>query len=59
MINQIDLVESIARMDQQKRDDFITSLVDKWPNLASDISRHIDFSLQDKDLQCGKSGVKQ
>tara|TARA_R110002096_G_scaffold132185_2_gene282405 strand:+ start:806 stop:1000 length:195 start_codon:yes stop_codon:yes gene_type:complete len=41
------LVEVIATMTQEQRDEFVTTFVSKWPKLASQVSFNIDVNLQE------------
>ena len=40
------MVEAIARMDLQQRNDFVECLVEKWPDLATSLSNSIAFQRQ-------------
>ena len=49
-MNQVladNLVEVIATMTQEQRDEFVTTFVSKWPILASQVSFNIDCTLQE------------
>ena len=49
-MNQVladNLVEVIATMTQEQRDEFVTTFVYKWPKLASQVSFNIDVNLQE------------
>jgi hypothetical protein len=48
-MNKQDLVEHIARMGQHQRDEFVTHLVSRWPNLAMEIADSINFHTIDED----------
>tara|TARA_R110002153_G_C12976723_1_gene462048 strand:+ start:151 stop:345 length:195 start_codon:yes stop_codon:yes gene_type:complete len=41
------LVEVIATMTQEQRDEFVNTFVSKWPKLASQVSFNIDVNLQE------------
>jgi len=45
--NADDLTEVIARMDKSQRDLFYRMMVERYPNLASDMSVAIGFALED------------
>ena len=45
--NADDLSEMIARMDKKQRDLFYNIIVERYPNLANDMSVAIGFALQD------------
>ena len=45
--NADDLTEVIARMDKSQRDLFYKMIVERYPNLASDMSVAFQFALQD------------
>jgi len=47
----IDLVEQLARMDLTQRDNFIKSLVEKWPHMAQSLSNSIGLELQIQDIK--------
>ena len=40
------LVEEIASMDLTQRDEFIKTLVSKWPHMATSLSNMIGLELQ-------------
>ena len=42
-----EVVEIIARMNQDQRNSFVRSIVKKWPDLASNISNKIDQEIYD------------
>jgi hypothetical protein len=49
-MNQVladNLVEVIATMTQEQRDEFVNTFVSKWPKLASQVSFNIDVNLQE------------
>ena len=48
-MNKQDLVEHIARMGQHQRNEFVTHLVSRWPNLAMEIADSINFYTIDED----------
>ena len=50
-INVLNTIESLARMNDQEKDLFCLSLVERFPNLAEELMTHIGFTLQDKDIQ--------
>lgn len=43
-------VESLARMSKQELDLFYNNLVDRYPDLADNLSTHIEYLLQDRAL---------
>ena len=45
--NADDLTEVIARMDKDQREMFYRIIVERYPNLASDMSVAIGFALED------------
>ena len=45
--NADDLTEIIARMNEKQRDLFYKIIVERYPNLANDMSVAIGFALQD------------
>ena len=45
--NADDLTEVIARMDKSQRDLFYKMIVERYPNLASDMSVAFQFALED------------
>lgn len=46
-IDTDEVVESFARMTEEKRNQFVRSIVKKWPDLASSISNKIDQEIYD------------
>ena len=46
-----ELVEQIARMDLNQRDDFIKTLVRKWPHMAQSLSNMIGLELMINDKE--------
>ena len=44
-----EVVEMIARMDEQERERFVSKLVWTWPELAQGLMDHIGFELMNKD----------
>ncbi len=48
---KIDIVEQLARMDLTERDEFIKSLVWKWPHMALSLSNSIGLQLQIQDYK--------
>ena len=49
-MNQVladNLVEVIATMTQEQRNEFVNTFVSKWPKLASQVSFNIDVNLQE------------
>ena len=49
--NVLNTIESLARMNDQEKDLFCQSLVERFPNLAQELMTHIGFTIQDRDLQ--------
>ena len=45
--NADDLTEVIARMDKSQRDLFYKMMVERYPNLASDMTVTFQFALED------------
>ena len=45
------LVEEIARMDLTQRDDFVKTLVRKWPHMAQSLSNMIGLELMINDKE--------
>jgi len=45
-VDKNEMVEAIARMDLQQRNDFVECLVEKWPDLATSLSNSIAFQRQ-------------
>ena len=41
-----EIVELFARMNLQQRNDFVECLVEKWPDLATNLSNMIGFQIQ-------------
>lgn len=50
-IKVLNTIESLARMNDQEKDLFCQSLVERFPNLAQELMTHIGFTIQDRDLQ--------
>ena len=46
-----ELVEQIARMDLNQRDDFIKTLVRKWPDMATSLSNMIGLEIQIQEME--------
>lgn len=46
-IDTDEIVESIARMDEDQRERFVRTMVKKWPDLAMSISNKIDQEIYD------------
>lgn len=44
------MVEQIARMNQQQRAEFVEVLADKWPGLANDLQSMISLQLTVDDF---------
>ena len=42
-----EIVENIARMNEEERKQFVRSIVKKWPDLAMSISNKIDQEIYD------------
>ena len=40
-----DIVETLARMDLEQRNEFVSSLVKKWPHMAESLSNMIGLEL--------------
>ena len=40
-----DVIETIARMDLEQRNEFVSSLVKKWPHMAESLSKMIGLEL--------------
>ena len=40
-----DVVETLARMDLEQRNEFVSSLVKKWPHMAESLGNSIGFEL--------------
>tara|TARA_Y100000591_G_scaffold239246_1_gene209880 strand:- start:341 stop:523 length:183 start_codon:yes stop_codon:yes gene_type:complete len=55
-INTGDAIESLARMDNEQREQFYIDLVTKFPNLASDVVMGIQITMQEKQLEENKGG---
>ncbi len=55
-INTGDAIESLARMDNEQREQFYIDLVTKFPNLASDLVMGIQITMQEKQLEENKGG---
>mgnify|MGYP001094561603 CR=1 FL=1 len=45
------LVEEIARMDLTQRDDFVKTLVRKWPHMALSLSNMIGLEITINDME--------
>ena len=43
-----DVIETIARMDLEQRNEFVSSLVKKWPHMAESIGNGIGLELMIK-----------
>ena len=46
-INTDDVVEQIARMTEEERKQFVKTMVNKWSNMAQNISNAIDQEVYD------------
>tara|TARA_B100001057_G_scaffold489249_1_gene575153 strand:- start:3988 stop:4170 length:183 start_codon:yes stop_codon:yes gene_type:complete len=44
-----DIVETLARMNNDQREEFVESLVRKWPHMAQTIMDFIGFELMSKE----------
>ena len=53
------MVEQIARMNQQQRAEFVEVLADKWPGLANDLQSMISLQLTVDDFDCKVPRVLQ
>ena len=47
IINAEEIVETIARMNEEQRKQFVKTMVRKWSNMAQDISNAIDQEVYD------------
>ena len=43
-----EVVEIIARMNENQRNDFVRSMVKKWPDLAMSIANKVDQEVYDR-----------
>ena len=48
-----ELVEQMARQDEDSKKEFARILAMKWPHLASNIVQYIDIELMDQEAQKG------
>jgi len=48
-MNIAELVEAIARMDEDQRERFVSMLVFKWPQLADGLMAQIGYELLDRE----------
>lgn len=47
--NVLNTIESLARMNEQEKELFCQSLVERFPNLAQEIMTSIGFTIQDQE----------
>ena len=50
-MNITELVEAIARMDENQRERFVSMLVHKWPELADGIMSQIGYELMEYEAR--------
>ena len=50
-MNIAELVEAIARMDEDQRERFVSMLVFKWPQLADGIMSQIGYELMEYEAR--------
>ena len=50
-MNIAELVEAIARMDEDQRERFVSMLVHKWPELADGIMSQIGYELMEHEAR--------
>ena len=50
-MNITELVEAIARMDENQRERFVSMLVFKWPQLADGIMSQIGYELMEYEAR--------
>jgi hypothetical protein len=50
-MNIAELVEAIARMDEDQRERFVSMLVHKWPELADGIMSQIGYELMEYEAR--------